>query len=264
MQSNHHLPSPHHDFLHCLDRNNVRLHTQHDADEVFLFILNCIQQQMDDKSLAFQICSLYKISVETHLQCLECSSVQTETSYLLNMPLHIKDSHNSLEGCMKSFFEHHELKGRNCCFCAQCGRKTPSKQGVKLLSLPPVLCMHLKRFRNSHGFTQKLNCQVTFPETLDLSETVKEAFSTNFVQNGCTYTLYAVVVHSGTAMMGHYTAFVRPRGTQCWYHADDSHVVEVSWKEVQTVYGGRGLGQTAYMLMYRRDEQPEGEQASSS
>lgn len=70
-------PAPHHDFLHCLDRNCFRregeinplkkyvypgtamklfffpftVNKQHDADELFLSILNLLPQQMDNKVL---------------------------------------------------------------------------------------------------------------------------------------------------------------------------------------------------------------------
>lgn len=111
--------------------------------------------------------------------------------------------------------------------------------------------MNLKRFRNVGIGTRKLDCMVTFPETFDFSKTVSEAFSPDFVQvllvpinypyitssviyrhvlffqSDCRYTLYAVVVHSGGVMCGHYTAYVRHRGTQRWYYADDSHVKQV-------------------------------------
>ncbi|KAM9327835.1 ubl carboxyl-terminal hydrolase 18 isoform 2-T2 [Pholidichthys leucotaenia] len=252
MRQDQSQPAPHRDFLRCLDKNSFRLNTQHDADEVFLFILNVIQRQMDKKTLATEIQNLYKISLETHLQCLECSSLQTRSSYVLSLPLHIKEDHNSLESCIASFFEHQELHGRNCCFCVECGLKKPSKQGVKLLSLPHILCINLKRFRNIHGFTRKLECMVTFPEILDLSETLREAFSSDFAQNTCRYTLYAVVVHSGSSVCGHYTAYVRHSTNRLWYYANDSHVQKVSWEDVQTTYGG-GYRHTAYMLMYRRD-----------
>lgn len=166
----------------------------------------------------------------------------------------------------------------NCCFCPKCEMKTPSKQvrlcllsfpettnqqtnivffflpqGLKLLSLPQILCLNLKRFRNSCDKTRKLDCMVTFPETFDFSETLKAAFSSDFdqqvqlfpvnypfiecnfnlrvcllFQNDCKYTLYAVVVHSGYAMFGHYTAFVRRN--QHWYYADDSRVKQVEDK----------------------------------
>lgn len=55
-------------------------------------------------------------------------------------------------------------------------------QGVKLLSLPPILCIHLKRYRNFRGSTMKLDCKVTFPETFKFSEMVQEAFCTGFSQ----------------------------------------------------------------------------------
>uniref|UniRef100_A0A8C8DE17 Ubiquitin specific peptidase 18 n=1 Tax=Oryzias sinensis TaxID=183150 RepID=A0A8C8DE17_9TELE len=209
-------PAPHQDFLHCLDRYCIRLDTQHDADEVFLSILNLMQQQIDDRHLALEIKDLYKISVETHLQCLQCNSTKTLESYQLSLPLHIKEDHNTLEDCMISFFEHQELRGVNCCSCAHCGTKTPFKQGVKLRSLPRILCIHLKRFRNTRGLLQKLHSRVTFPEIC--------VFLT---QNDCKFSLYAVVVHYGTAMFGHYTAYVRHRRSGSWYHADDSCVQPV-------------------------------------
>ncbi|KAM7367220.1 hypothetical protein PAMP_015137 [Pampus punctatissimus] len=263
MQKDLSQPAPHHDFLHCLDKNCIPLRTQHDADEVFLSILDLMQKQMDNKSLAIDIQNLYKISVETHVTCLECTSVQTRASYLLSLPLHIKEDQNSLEGCLTSFFEHQELSGIDCCFCAQCRNKTPSKQGVKLVSLPPILCVHLNQFRNFRGYTQKLDSRVTFPETFNISEILHEAFSADFAQNDCKYTLYAVVVHSGSAMFGHYTAYVRHRRNQRWFYADDSCVKQVSWEDVKTTFGGRS-GRSAYMLMYRRGSNKEGQQPECS
>ncbi|XP_072233688.1 ubl carboxyl-terminal hydrolase 18 [Leuresthes tenuis] len=256
-------PAPHRDFLHCLDRNCIRLSFQHDADEVFLSILNLMQQQMDDKVLAVEIQNLYKISVETYLQCLECNCVQTHNSYLLSLPLHIKEDHNSLEDCMTSFFEHQELTGINRCFCPHCETKMPSRQGVRLSTLPRILCIHLKRFRNIQGFTRKLDCGVTFPETFDFSEISKEAFSADLKQSGGRYTLYAVVVHSGSSMCGHYTAYIRDRVNEHWHYADDSHVRQASWEEVQKTYGG-DCRHTAYMLMYRRNTKEQGRQPEFS
>ncbi|MEQ2273927.1 hypothetical protein XENORESO_011185, partial [Xenotaenia resolanae] len=128
MQKDLPQPAPHKDFLHCLDRNSIRLKTQHDADEVFLSILDLLQLQMNDRTLALEIQGLYKISLETQLQCLECSTIQTQNSHLLSLPLHIREEQNTLEDCMNSFFEQQELGGINCCLCAQCGTKTRSKQ----------------------------------------------------------------------------------------------------------------------------------------
>lgn len=122
-------------------------------------------------------------------------------------------------------------------------------QGVKLVSLPQILCISFKRFRVSRNGTRKLDCMVKFPESFDFAEVVKDAFSSGFtqvwlfrplasvsvilkcvilsLQSDCRYKLFAVVVHSGFATCGHYTAFVHHPSDQRWYHADDSHVKRV-------------------------------------
>lgn len=45
---------------------------------------------------ALEIQNLYRISVKTNLECLECSSVQTLNTYMLGLPLHVKEDHDSL------------------------------------------------------------------------------------------------------------------------------------------------------------------------
>ncbi|XP_067110566.1 ubl carboxyl-terminal hydrolase 18 isoform X2 [Osmerus mordax] len=226
MQSDHSQPVSHHDFLNCLDNNCIRLYVQHDADEVFLLILNFLQRQMDDDTLMQAILSLYKVSLETVLHCRDCTYIQSYTSFLLSLPLHIKEDHNSL--------------------------------GFKIISLPPILCLHLKRFRSYHDYTKKLQCKVTFPETFDFLEIVKEeTLSQKYVTNGSKYSLCAVIVHIGIAMFGHYTAYVHHKGDQSWYYANDSSVRKVGWSDVQSSYGGDGREKTAYMLLYRRDTQEQ-------
>uniref|UniRef100_A0A8C5BIE3 USP domain-containing protein n=1 Tax=Gadus morhua TaxID=8049 RepID=A0A8C5BIE3_GADMO len=248
--------APHKDFLRCLDRQHIQLNVQHDADEVFLAVLNFIHQQMDDKALALEIQSLYRLSVELHHQCVECSSNQSlpGPSYLLSLPLHIRHQNNTLKDCLASFFELQELSGIDNCFCDQCKTRTPFKHGHRILSLPTILCVQLQRFCYSDsGWMYKLNCSVEFQESLDFQDICsQDVFSKDFQKNeGTKYSLFAVIVHSGTAMFGHYTAFVRATGGSDWFYANDSHVEPVSWEAVRETYGGRS--RTAYMLLYRRE-----------
>ncbi|XP_062339445.1 ubl carboxyl-terminal hydrolase 18 isoform X1 [Osmerus eperlanus] len=258
MQSDHSQPVSHHDFLKCLDKNRIRLYVQHDADEVFLLILNFLQRQMDEDTLVQAILSLYKVSLETVLHCRDCTYIQSYTSFLLSLPLHIKEDHNSLEDCIKSFFEPEVLRDTEKCYCEQCGMKTCATRGFKIISLPPILCLHLKRFRSYHDYTKKLQCKVTFPETFDFLEIVKEeTLSQKYVTNGSKYSLCAVIVHIGIARFGHYTAYVHHKGDQSWYYANDSSVRKVCWSDVQSSYGGDGREKTAYMLLYRRDTQEQ-------
>ncbi|KAG7456030.1 hypothetical protein MATL_G00247370 [Megalops atlanticus] len=255
MQSQGLQPAPHQDFLRCLDRNNIRLFKQHDADEVFLSILNFIQEQMSDKELAQEIRRLYMVKVEEYLQCLECRFIESATSYLLSLPLPLCEGNNTLEERFRDFFELQELKNMDECFCNRCGEKQPARQGLRLIELPPVVCIHLKRFRSTDGYTKKLHSKVSFPQTIDFNKVLgPEQVSGNFLQSEWQYNLYAVIVHCGSAMSGHYTAYIKHSGDNEWYHADDSRVHKAKWEEVKYTFGGsRGDG-TAYMLLYRRIE----------
>ncbi|XP_072528791.1 ubl carboxyl-terminal hydrolase 18 isoform X2 [Salminus brasiliensis] len=66
------------------------------------------------------------------------------------------------------------------------------------------------------------------------------------------YTLYAVIVHSGSPMFGHYTAYIFSTKDCTWYYTDDSHVHRASWTDVQQTYDGSFRTGSAYMLLYRR------------
>uniref|UniRef100_A0A672K8L3 Ubiquitin specific peptidase 18 n=1 Tax=Sinocyclocheilus grahami TaxID=75366 RepID=A0A672K8L3_SINGR len=111
---------------------------------------------------------------------------------------------------------------------------------VKLVSLPPILCVHLKRFRNDDGFTKKLYDKVTFPETFSTAIfAAGQSENADCLKADEHYSLYAVVVHMGSTMSGHYTAFIS--SNQDWYYADDSCVQPV-----------RNSDKTAYLLLYRK------------
>ncbi|KTG37282.1 hypothetical protein cypCar_00011259 [Cyprinus carpio] len=196
-------PAPHEDFLKCLYHQAIRPFTQHDADEIFHLILNLSQEQMSDAAVAQEIRSLYEIK----------------------------------EGCINSFLQLQKLRDSEKFNCERCDEKQPSTHEVKLVSLPPILCVHLKRFRNN-GFTRKLFNKVTFPETFsnDIFAAGQSENADGLKADEC-YSLYAVVVHIGPAMFGHYTAFIRPNQDR-WYYADDSCVQPSTWAKVQGTYGG--------------------------
>ncbi|GMF42516.1 unnamed protein product [Phytophthora fragariaefolia] len=72
------------------------------------------------------------------------------------------------------------------------------------------------------------------------------------------YELYSVLIHSGSALGGHYYAYIKSLDTGKWYNFNDSNVSEISDAELQTAFGGAsGSGYSmrystcAYMLLYR-------------
>ncbi|KAG2949980.1 hypothetical protein PC119_g4580 [Phytophthora cactorum] len=72
------------------------------------------------------------------------------------------------------------------------------------------------------------------------------------------YELYSVLIHSGSALGGHYYAYIKSLETGKWYNFNDSNVSEISDTELQNAFGGAsGSGYSmrystcAYMLLYR-------------
>ncbi|CAF99830.1 unnamed protein product, partial [Tetraodon nigroviridis] len=87
----------------------------------------------------------------------------------------------------------------------------------------------------------KLRTNVLFSMKLSLS-----SFLSGPEQNSScsSYSLYAVVNHTGNLNMGHYTALCLSTVTGTWHHFDDAAVREVQDESVQS--------SSAYMLLYSR------------
>eukprot|EP01052_Picozoa_sp_SAG31_P026489 SAG31_NODE_2402_length_5767_cov_4.440543_2_plen_1704_part_00 len=70
------------------------------------------------------------------------------------------------------------------------------------------------------------------------------------VQGKLEYALYAILVHSGGAIGGHYFAYVKDFATGKWLEFNDSNISELPDEGIRRAYGGTAT--SAYMLMYRR------------
>jgi hypothetical protein len=158
-----------------------------------------------------------------------------------------------------------DLGGEDCYKCEQCKTLQRARKHLRTLSLPPILPLHLKRFRYGAA-ARKGTDRVTFPLTgLSL-----DAFSSVATGRGggrggsavggesgggaaqtttAVYDLVAVIAHHGASLSsGHYTAYVRGGGGDCWHHVDDSRVAVVSEEAV--------LASEAYVLFYEKRQEP--------
>jgi hypothetical protein len=118
------------------------------------------------------------------------------------------------------FLEKDELTGDNQWYCEKCKKHTDATKKTDLWVLPPILIIHLKRFKHdAFGRAGRKNEAVLkYPITgWDLSQTVKS-------QGGGTptYDLYAVSNHLGGLGGGHYTAYALNRFDDRWYEFNDS------------------------------------------
>lgn len=161
--------------------------------------------------------------------------------------------------------------------CTTCGSAQEAKKKLSLVRLPPVIPIHLKRFRHEKTLatSSKIETEIHFPLTLDLSPYSTSSSSKSkadaAMANGASsavnnsdakpngkasgvdgedeedwvppdpvYELSSIVVHKGKIDNGHYVSYSRQG--EDWFRFDDSMVVQVDEKEA--------MGVEAYMLFY--------------
>ena len=73
------------------------------------------------------------------------------------------------------------------------------------------------------------------------------------------YELFSIMIHSGSAMGGHYFAYIKSFEDSKWRNFNDSSVKEIEEKEIINVFGGESTSSwggsystNAYLLMYRK------------
>lgn len=147
----------------------------------------------------------------------------------------------SLHHCLNAFFSADELKGDNMYSCEKCGKLRNGLKYSKVVKLPEVLMVHLKRFRHDYIYSSKISQHVAFPLTgLNLQP---------FLHRDCVsevrqYALYGVICHHGSVGSGHYTSMAQHPTTGDWYEFDDDCVTRVSAETVQRCQ--------AYVLFYKK------------
>jgi ubiquitin carboxyl-terminal hydrolase 4/11/15 len=126
------------------------------------------------------------------------------------------------------FQQNEKLDRNNTWYCSTCKAHKEAWKMMQIYTLPTVLIIQLKRFRNQGGFRNKISVPVSFPlSALDMSQFV--------ISHGAwMYDLFAVVNHHGDlgerAFVclfvclnvlktggGHYTAYAKQNITKQWY-----------------------------------------------
>ncbi|XP_049789113.1 ubiquitin carboxyl-terminal hydrolase 20 isoform X1 [Schistocerca nitens] len=147
----------------------------------------------------------------------------------------------SLHDCLAAFFSADELKGDNMYSCEKCNLLRNGVKYSKVLELPEVLCIHLKRFRHELMYSSKIGSYVSFPlEGLDMRPYLHK----DCVSQVTSYDLMSVICHHGTAGGGHYTCYSLNCISEQWFEFDDQYVTQVSPETVQNC--------EAYVLFYKK------------
>lgn len=148
----------------------------------------------------------------------------------------------NLHDCMGAFFSADELKGDNMYSCEKCNKLRNGLKFSRVLALPEMLCVHLKRFRHDLSYSSKISSPVIFPLTgLDMRQYLHKDCKSQV----STYDLSAVICHHGTVGSGHYICYAKHAPTDKWFEYDDQTVTQVSPETVQNC--------EAYVLFYQKN-----------
>ncbi|EAR89618.2 ubiquitin carboxy-terminal hydrolase (macronuclear) [Tetrahymena thermophila SB210] len=93
-------------------------------------------------------------------------------------------------------------------------------------------------------------------ENIDINKQNQELISKYLVEGPYVYELYAVNVHSGGALGGHYFSYIKSFENGIWYNFNDSSVCKIRPSALDHVQGQENpksnQNTSAYMLMYRQ------------
>ena len=163
---------------------------------------------------------------------------------ILDFPLLLqKNKSISIEELLNEYFEGESIEfGTK---CEKCGKKTVHEKQVKISQPPNVLILSLQRINERTG--TKNNCQVSFPDELDLSKYIEYEC---WKENKAKYTLYGIGNHSGSLNFGHYYAYIKIKLNSInegkWYEYNDSIVSPHTYST--------NSSSTAYVLFYKKNK----------
>jgi rubrerythrin len=157
------------------------------------------------------------------------------------------DGNLTLKNCFEALTNPEKLDEENKWLCEKCKQHTRANFRLSIKELPPVLILHLKRFKKSaNGAFSKITDAVDFPiEDLSIAD-----FTTDpeLPDNQCTYSLFGVVNHSGSVNFGHYTSIVSNRTKPGqWVECDDENTS--TFESGPHFYKNR-----VYILFYKKNQ----------
>ncbi|XP_071121076.1 ubiquitin carboxyl-terminal hydrolase 44-like isoform X1 [Mytilus edulis] len=260
-------------------------HAQHDAQEFLCELLDKLEKELDDtegQKHSNILTRTFQGKLVSQVKCLKCKNLSSREDPFLDLSLEFpqryqitsKNSKLAEDPChltemLAQFTDTEELDGE-IYHCEKCNAKrkkdilyTKAEKRLLIKKLPPVLRLHLKRFRWSGRLhREKIHTPAMFDEVLDMGPFCDCKSDTN--TGNVNYRLTGVVIHHGTGFKsGHYTANCWNSEAESWINFNDSRVRYIPIEEV--------LLSQAYILIYQRQEEelatpiePDDEEVSTS
>ena len=201
--------------------------------------------------------TIFQGEIEYNIKCKECENVSSRIEEFIDLSLPVKSNLkmkiNNLEKSFEEIFKIEIMEKDNMYFCEKCNKKVIAESYMKIKKFPKNLILCLNRFEYDliRGIKKKINTEFEFPEKIEEINGIK----TN-------YFLYGIIVHSGSAMNGHYYSIIKNyEDDNKWYKFDDSNVYEIeNFNELYDKIKGNENNQndnTAYLLFYIENSEIE-------
>jgi ubiquitin carboxyl-terminal hydrolase 3 len=164
-----------------------RGYQQQDAHEFLRYLLDRLHSELleyakrSDSSRQTIVSGIFGGQLRSEVNCLSCESLSIKHDPILDLSLDIPQKFVNtrpgkgrqqccIQDCLASFVQKEELEETEFYQCTQCQSRQRSTKKLWMTSLPPVLCLHLKRFRFTNMFRTKIDIHIQFPITgLDMS-----------------------------------------------------------------------------------------------
>ena len=246
---------------------------QHDVQELMRVLLNAVEVSFKEKESDPDsvITPLYSGELEDYLHCLSCGHKKSRRDPYSDLQLFVEKA-DTIGQAFANFVTPETLNGGNQVRCDECNKKADANKGLRIVSVPPVLTLQLKRFTYDPVTWQrvKLSKRVTYPLYLNVAplvETVEVPLDDSVIGQdvkpeagaaGNWYELFSILIHSGGALGGHYYAYVKDVAMGLWYNFNDMDVRAITEKEALSMCGAvdgqqNSVSSTnAYMLLYRK------------
>ncbi|PAA79669.1 hypothetical protein BOX15_Mlig014224g3, partial [Macrostomum lignano] len=200
---------------------------QHDVQELNRLLFSALEDSLAGvKGAPYEgIAKQIRGSFRTSIRCSECGHASNRSEDFLDLCV-TTVGYQRLEDSLNDLFGSEWLQGDNKYRCDGCNRLVDAEKTSRLTHLPPILTLSLMRFDFDFARMTRVkhDGRFTFPyaDCLDLGKHLAEHCDAAS-QGGALYELFAVVIHGGSAMGGHYYAYVRDleqRGH--WWQVDKS------------------------------------------
>ena len=187
--------------------NPTNVSIQQDSQEFLNMILDKLERGLANTPYNYLIQGTFGGKISSQIICKECNNINERIEDFYNLSVDVKNS-KSLHESFQKLIAGDTISDYQ---CEKCVKKVDITRRTVLSDLPNILIIHLQRiiFNFDTYANEKINSRLEFPLELNIFPYTKEGGQGGEGDENYFYELIGIVVHSGTADLGHYYSYIR-------------------------------------------------------